>query len=231
MVIKLLQKQEGKNMDKKEILEGLIKAVKEYNAESAKHFAEESIKAGIDPAEVIEKGPAKALGEIGEMFGKGELFLPELIAAAEAGQAAIEVLNKEIAKQTKTRKSVGRVLIGTVEGDIHSIGKSIVATMLQVAGFEIFDLGVDVPTQVFVEKTKELKPNIVALSALLTTTMVKQKEVIEALSRAKLRDKVKVIIGGAPVTDKWSEEIGADAYGRDAQEGVKNALKLMQKNN
>jgi len=218
-------------MDKKEILEGLIKAVKEYNAESAKHFAEESIKAGIDPAEVIEKGPAKALGEIGEMFGKGELFLPELIAAAEAGQAAIEVLNKEIAKQTKTRKSVGRVLIGTVEGDIHSIGKSIVATMLQVAGFEIFDLGVDVPTQVFVEKTKELKPNIVALSALLTTTMVKQKEVIEALSRAKLRDKVKVIIGGAPVTDKWSEEIGADAYGRDAQEGVKNALKLMQKNN
>ena len=218
-------------MDKKEILEGLIKAVKEYNVESAKHFAEESVKAGIDPAEVIEKGPAKALREIGEMFGKGELFLPELIAAAEAGQAAIEVLNKEIAKQAKTRKSVGRVLIGTVEGDIHSIGKSIVATMLQVAGFEIFDLGVDVPTQVFIEKTKELKPDIVALSALLTTTMVKQKEVIEALSKAKLRDKVKVIIGGAPVTDKWSEEIGADAYGRDAQEGVKNALKLMQKIN
>lgn len=217
-------------MGEEKILENLIKAVKGYDVESARRFAEESIKAGIDPAEVIEKGPAKALGEVGEMFGKGELFLPELIAAAEAGQAAIEILNKEIAKQAKTRKSVGRVLIGTVEGDIHSIGKSIVATMLQVAGFEVFDLGVDVPTRVFVEKTKELKPNIVALSALLTTTMVKQKEVIDALIKAKLRDKVKVLIGGAPVTGKWSEEIGADAYGRDAQEGVENALKLMHKN-
>jgi trimethylamine corrinoid protein len=214
-------------MKKEEILEGLIKAVKEYDVESAKRFAEESIKASIDPAEVIEKGPAKALGEIGEMFGRGELFLPELIAAAEAGQAAIEILNKEISKQGKTKKSVGKVLIGTVEGDIHSIGKSIVATMLQVAGFEIVDLGVDVPTQVFVEKTKELKPDIVALSALLTTTMIKQREVIEALNKAKLRNKVKVIIGGAPVTGKWAEEIGADAYGRDAQEGVKNAVKLM----
>ncbi len=217
-------------MEKEKILEKLIKAVKEYDIESARLFAEESIKAGLDPAEVIEKGPAKALGDIGEMFGRGELFLPELMAAAEASQTAIEVLNKEISKQSRIRKSVGTVLIGTVEGDIHSIGKSIVATMLQVAGFEIFDLGVDVPTQVFVEKTKELRPNIVALSALLTTTMVKQKEVIDALSKANLRDKVKVIIGGAPVTEKWSKQIGADAYGRNAQEGVENALKLIHKN-
>jgi len=219
-------RKEGKFMGE-EILERLRRAVREFEVEQAKHLAEESIKAGIDPVKIIENGPAMALKEIGDKFGRGELFLPELIAAAQAGQASIDILNKEISRRAQTRKSVGKVVIGTVEGDIHSIGKNIVATMLQVAGFEVIDLGVDVSTQVFVEKIKELKPHIVAMSALLTTTMVKQKEVVDALNKTRLRNKVRVIIGGAPVTAKWAEEIGADAYGCDAQEGVKNALKLM----
>jgi len=215
-------------MKKEEILEGLRKAIKEYDVDQAKHFSEESIKAGLSPVEVIENGSAKVLKEIGDAFGKGELFLPELIAAAQAGQASIEILNKEITRRAETKKSIGKVVIGTVEGDIHSIGKNIVATMLQVAGFEVIDLGVDVPTNVFIEKITELKPNIVAMSALLTTTMIKQREVIEALNKTQLRGKVKVIVGGAPVTEKWAKEIGADAYGFDAQECVREAMKLVE---
>jgi len=145
-------------MEKEEILEGLRKAVKECDAELARRFAEEAVKAQMNLAEVIENGPAKALKEVGDKFGRGELFLPELIAAAQAAEASIEILNKEIKRRAQTRKSLGKVLIGTVAGDIHSIGKSIVATMLTVAGFDVIDLGVDVPTEVFIEKVKELKP-------------------------------------------------------------------------
>lgn len=216
-------------MEKEEILEGLRKAVREYDAELARSLAEESIKAHMDPAEVIENGPAKALKEVGDMFGKGQLFLPDLIEAAQAAEAGIEVLNKEIARRAETRKIVGKYIIGTVAGDIHDIGKNIVAIMLRVAGFEVIDLGVDVPTEVFIEKIRNLEPDIVGLSALLTTTMVKQKEVVDALVKSGLRAKVKVMVGGAHVTTDWSEKIGADAYGFDAHDAVEKALKLMHK--
>jgi len=207
----------------------LKKAIKEYDVGQAKHFSQEAVKAGLDPIEVIKKGPALVLKEIGDKFACGELFLPELVAAGEAGEASIAVLDEEITKRTQSRKSVGKVVMGTVLGDVHSIGKNIVATMLRVAGFDVTDLGVDVPTEVFMQKVKELKPDILGLSALLTTTMDEQRKIIIRLKEEGLRDKVKVIVGGAPVSVEWAKEIGADSVGLDAQDGVEKALTLVGK--
>ncbi|MCW4035736.1 MAG: corrinoid protein [Candidatus Bathyarchaeota archaeon] len=209
------------------ILEGLAEAVRNYDDAGSKSLAEKAIQMGVDPVVALEEGLAKALREVGDRFGRGDAFITELIAAAQAMEAGAEVLNKEIAKLGASRRTIGRFLIGTVEGDIHSIGKKIVATMLRSAGFEVIDLGVDVPTLTIVEKVKELKPDIVGLSALMTTTMTKQREVIEALEGAGLRGEVKVIVGGSPVTEEWVEEIGADACGLDAGSAVELALELI----
>ena len=210
-----------------EILEGLAEAVRNYDDAGSKSLAEKAIQMGVDPVVALEEGLAKALREVGDRFGRGDAFITELIAAAQAMEAGAEVLNKEIAKLGASRRTIGRFLIGTVEGDIHSIGKNIVATMLRSAGFEVIDLGVDVPTLTIVEKVRELKPDIVGLSALMTTTMTKQREVIEALEGAGLRGEVKVIVGGSPVTEEWVEEIGADACGLDAGSAVGLALELI----
>jgi corrinoid protein of di/trimethylamine methyltransferase len=212
----------------KQILIELGEAVKNFDADLARRLAEKAISMGVDPVEALEEGLARALREIGDRFGRGEAFITELVAGAGAMEAGATVLNAEIAKRGASRRAVGRFLIGTVEGDIHSIGKSIVATMLRVAGFEVADLGVDVPANVFVEKTRVLKPDIVGLSALMTTTMTKQKEVVRALKDAGLRGGVKVIVGGAPVTQEWVDEIGADACGLDAGSAVDLALKMLK---
>ena len=160
-------------------------------------------------------------------MGGGEAFVTELIAAAQTMEAGAEVLNQEIARLGASRKSVGRFMIGTVEGDIHSIGKNIVKTMLTAAGFEVIDLGEDVKAETFVEKAREMEPDIIGLSALMTTTMTMQREVIKALIGAELRKRPKVIVGGAPVTEAWVEEIGADAVGFDAGNAVETSLSLM----
>ncbi len=214
-------------MEKEELLKRMEEAVKAYDEDEARRLAEEAVRMGLDPVEALEQGLAKGLREVGDRFGRGEAFITELIAAAQAMEAGAEILNREIERRGAAREAVGRFLIGTVEGDIHSIGKNIVATMLKAAGFEVIDIGVDVPTQTFVEKVQELKPDILGLSALMTTTMMKQKEVIEALKEAGLRDQVKVIIGGAPVTEEWAREIGADAVGLDAASAVEASLKLI----
>ena len=198
-----------------------------FDDELVHSLAEKAVEMGLDPVETLEEGLSNALKEVGDRFGRGEAFITELIAAAQAMEAGAEVLNEEIARQGASRRAVGRFLIGTVGGDIHSIGKSIVATMLRAAGFEVIDLGTDVPTETFVEKVREVKPDILGLSALMTTTMNKQREVIDALEKASIRDGVKVIVGGAPVTDEWVEEIGADACGLDAGSAVRVALELM----
>jgi trimethylamine corrinoid protein len=216
-------------MNKDEILEQLKKAIREYDVDQAKHFSEEATKAGLDPTEVIKKGPALVLKEIGDKFACGEIFLPELVAAGQAGETSIAVLNEEVSRRAQTRESVGKVVIGTVMGDVHSIGKNIMATMLRVAGFDVVDLGVDVPTELFIQKTKELEPDILGLSALLTTTMDEQRKIIIRLKEEGLRDKVKVMVGGAPVSPEWANEIGADSVGLDAQDGVEKALKLLGK--
>ena len=214
-------------MGKDDILEQLRNAIKEYDVDQAKHYSQEALKAKMDPAEVIKNGPANVLKEIGDKFANGELFLPELIAASQAGEASIAVLSEEIAKRSQSRTSLGKYVIGTVSGDVHSIGKNIVATMLRVAGFDVMDLGVDVPTDVFIQKVKELKPQILGLSALLTTTMDEQRKIMIRLKEEGLRSKVKVMVGGAPVSPEWAKEIGADSVGLDAQDAVEKALKLL----
>lgn len=215
-------------MKYKSIFEKLSEAVRDYDNDRARLLAEEAVEKGIDPVEALEEGLAKALREVGDRFGRGEAFITELIAAAQAMESGAEVLNKEIARRGASRKSVGKFLIGTVEGDIHSIGKNIVTTMLRATGFEVFDLGADVPTNVFVETVRELKPDILGLSALMTTTMAVQREVIAALCEAQLRKDVKVMVGGAPVTEEWVNEIGADSFGLDAGSAVSEALRLME---
>ena len=198
--------------------------------EKAVALAEKVVEQGIDPVEALEEGLAKPLREVGNRFETGEAFITELIASAEVMEAGAEVLNREIARRGANKESAGRFLIGTVEGDIHSIGKNIVATLLNASGFEVIDLGIDVPTSTFVEKVKELEPDILGLSALMTTTMMKQKEIIGALTDAGLRSNVKVIVGGAPVTEEWVQEIGADAAGFDAGNAVQKAISLMENN-
>lgn len=211
------------------ILNDLGDAVKNFDETRSKSLAEQAIQKGIDPAVALEEGLARALREVGDRFGRGEAFITELVAAAQAMEAGAEVLNREITRRGASRKALAKYLIGTVEGDIHSIGKNIVATMLRAAGFEVIDLGVDIPTEVFVEKVRELKPDLLGLSALMTTTMTRQRDVIEALDKAGIREDVKVIVGGAPVTEEWVDSIGADACGLDASNAVNVALDLIGK--
>ena len=211
-----------------QILSDLREAVLYFDPDEARRLAQEALDNGVDPVVALEEGLARPLREIGDRFGTGEAFITELIAAAQAMEAGAEVLNEEIARRGATRKKVGRFLIGTVEGDIHSIGKNIVATMLSTAGFEVIDLGTDVPTDTFVEKVREHRPDILGLSALMTTTMTKQREVIEALKAAGLRSSLKIIVGGAPVTEDWVKEIDADACGLDALNAVDASLKLVE---
>ena len=213
---------------KEEIFNQLKEAVFFFEVDKARELAEKIVKLGIDPVEALEVGLADPLREVGNRFETGEAFITELIASAEVMEAGSEVLNKEIARRGADKKSVGRFLIGTVEGDIHSIGKNIVATLLTASGFDVIDLGTDVPTWTFVEKVKELEPDILGLSALMTTTMLKQREIIGALKDTGMRENIKIIVGGAPVTEDWVKEIGADAAGLDAGSAVKLALSLME---
>jgi len=211
-----------------QILSDLREAVLYFDPEEARTLAQKALDMGVDPVTALEEGLAKPLREVGDRFGTGEAFITELIAAAQAMEAGAEVLNREITRRGATRKKVGRFLIGTVEGDIHSIGKNIVATMLNTAGFEVIDLGADVPTQTFIENVKKHRPDILGLSALMTTTMTNQREVIEALKAAGLREGLKIIVGGSPVTEDWVREIGADACGLDALSAVEASLRLME---
>jgi len=215
-------------MSAENIIKRLKRSVLDYNTDEAVSAAKDAVKLGVDLLKVIEEGLAKGIREVGEKFANGEIFLPELVMAAETMKRALEILEPELRKEKRERKALGKVLLGTVAGDIHSIGKTIVASMLTANGFEVYDIGEDVPAEKFVEKVKELKPDVVGLSALLTTTLPEQRTVIEALKKEGLRDKVKVIIGGAPASREWAEEIGADGYGADATEAVEVVKKLLE---
>jgi corrinoid protein of di/trimethylamine methyltransferase len=198
-----------------------------FDADSFVETVKKSINQGHDPIEVVN-ALTEVLKEVGKKFESGEIFLVHLVAAGDAARrATVEVLEPLIKKSSGKRETFGKVLIGTVAGDIHDIGKNIVSMMLFTAGFEVFDIGKDVSTEDFVKKTREYNADIVALSALLTTTLPVQREVIDALKKAGLRQKVKVLVGGAPATAKWAEEAGADGYGEDAIEAVRIAKGLM----
>lgn len=215
-------------MKEKEIIDGLKNGIITYDINTTSELAKKALKMGIDPIKAIEKGLVEGIREVGIKFENKEIFLSELIMAAEAMNRGLRVLEVELKKRKKQRKALGRVMIGTVAGDIHDLGKTIVAAMLTANGFEVIDLGVNVPTQTFVDKVREFQPQILALSALLTATLPAQKEVIKALKKAGLREKIKVIVGGAPVTPEWAKEIGADGYAADAKEAVEIAKKLIQ---
>ncbi|AKB17214.1 MULTISPECIES: B12-binding domain-containing protein [unclassified Methanosarcina] len=195
-------------------------AITDFDEELAAEVAEEALAAGVDPVEIIEKGFTAGMMEVGDQFEQGTLFLPHVLAAAEAMKAGIDVMKPEMERRKSQTKNLGTVVIGTIEGDIHSIGKDIVASMLNIAGFDVVDLGRDVPIGTFIEKVKELKPQIVASSALMTTTMINQIQIEEQLKEAGVRDQVKTMVGGAPCTQDWADKIGADIYGESATDVV-----------
>jgi corrinoid protein of di/trimethylamine methyltransferase len=206
----------------------LRSAVLQYNPDAARRAAEEALKANMSPMEAIRILTA-AIGEVGERFHREEIFLPHVVMAADAMQAAVGVIRRSMPEEELRKAKLGKVVIGTVEGDLHDIGKNIVAMMLIAAGFEVVDLGRDVSVDEFIQRAKQENADIIALSCLMTTTLPYQREVIEELSRLKLRGRFKVIVGGGPVTREWAEKIGADGYGRDAAEAVEVAKKLLNK--
>jgi len=211
------------------LFEQMKRSIIEGDPVRARELSERSLVEGISPLDSINQGFVPGLNAVGEQFEQGEMFLPDLVLAGEAMKAAGAILEPEIQKAGMARESLGRVVLGTVKGDIHEIGKTLVGTMLAASGFEVLDLGVDVPCERFAEKAKEWKADIVGVSALLTTTMTGQKGVVEALERYGLRPRVKVIVGGAPVTQSWANEIGADGYGKDALATVALAKSLLGK--
>jgi corrinoid protein of di/trimethylamine methyltransferase len=210
-----------------ELFKKMATSIIDGDSDAAVALAKESMSAGVDPLDAITKGFVVGVNTVGEAFGRGDAFLPELVMAGEAMKAAVTTLDPEMKKRGTQRKMLGKVVIATVEGDIHEIGKSLVATMLGASGFEVFDLGVDAPSDKIIGKALEVNADIIAMSALLTTTMVKQREVIEELEKEGLRSKVKVMVGGAPVTRDWVTTIGADGYSEDAIGAVLLAKQLM----
>jgi corrinoid protein of di/trimethylamine methyltransferase len=211
-----------------DVLNRLQGAVIAGEPELARELATQALEAGNAPLEAIDQALSPGMQIVGDKYECGDYFIPDLVMAAEAMKAAMEVLEPELMARQEQRQVAGTVVIGTVEGDIHEIGKSLVATMLNAAGFEVHDLGVDVPASRFVEQVRTTKANVVGLSALLTTTMRNQEVVIEALKEAGLRERVKVVIGGAPASPEWAETIGADAYAENANEAVDVVRQLLE---
>ncbi len=207
----------------------LREAVIEFDADKAKDIAKKGIATSLDPVEMINQGIRQALELMGERFSAGNVFLPELMLAAQAADAAVGILEPELLKRGGTREQLGKVLIATVEGDIHDIGKNIVALVMKSAGFEVFDIGIDKKSHEILEAAKKLQVDVIGLSALLTTTIPRMKEFIELLQESGLRDRFKVIVGGAPVTRDFAEMIGADGYGADAPRASEVTRRLLGK--
>jgi len=208
------------------ILNKIMLAVQDGESEGCADLARSALEEGIEPLKIVDEGLSAGIRIVGRKFGCGEMFLPDLMMAVEAMKAGMEILQPELDKRKIRKKSRGTVMIGTVFGDIHDIGKSIVATMLEMNGYEVIDLGINISTETFVKKIRELNPDILGLSAMLATTMREQKEVIEAVKKEGLRDRVKILVGGAPVSEQWAEEIGADGYGANAEMAVQLVKRL-----
>lgn len=209
-------------------LGGLKKAIWEYDSQSAANFARNLIEKGAEPLAVLDALTA-AIRQVGDRFGKGELWLPDLVGAADAMQAAMPIIEKALKNTGTQRTSLGVVVIGTVFGDIHNIGKDMVSTLLTAAGFEVHDLGVNVPAEQFIKVIVERKADILAMSALLTTTAAEQRKAIDFLEKEGMRQAVKIMIGGGAITSGFAEDIGADGYEPTAPGAVKLAMKLLGK--
>jgi corrinoid protein of di/trimethylamine methyltransferase len=207
--------------------QSLYAAVVEGDPDQARELAGQALDGGAEPLVLVDRVLSPAMDEVGQLYEAEEYFIPDLVMAGEAMKAAMAVVGPALAEREQVRSSPGTIVIGTVEGDIHEIGKSLVATMLEAAGFVVHDLGVDVPVTLFVDRVRDTQADVVGLSALLTTTLRNQQEVIEALEAQELRDGVKVIIGGAPASPEWAERIGADAYAENAREAVAVVRRLL----
>ncbi len=212
-------------MSKEELLRKMADAVVNLDIEEAKKSAEEALKIGIPPLEAINRGFAKGLQKVGELFENKEYFLADMIMAAEAFKTGMDMLTPNIKEEGKKK---GVIVIGTVKDDIHDLGKNIVTTLLTSKGYDVYDLGIDVPAEEFVKKAEEVDTDIVGLSALLTTTMERISEVIEILEEAGLRSRIKVIVGGRPLTPEFAKEVGADAYCEDAIKALETVKKLLE---
>jgi corrinoid protein of di/trimethylamine methyltransferase len=215
-------------MEREELFKRMQHSIIEGEKEELIATVKIAIAHGVSPHESIDNGLIKGIEEVGKRFECEEMYLPELIMAANAMKEAMVLLENEIQKRKERRKTVAKALAGTVWGDIHDIGKNIVCSVFTVNGFEVIDLGVNVPPSSFIQKVKELKPNVILLSALLTTTMSGQSNVIEELKRAGIREQVLVLVGGAPVSDKWATQIGADGYAKNAIGAVNIAKELIR---
>jgi len=211
----------------KEILQSLATAILSGNKNAALEWAEKGLQSGIKPLELISGGLTVGLDEVGEKFECGEYYLPDMMLAAEAMSAVLEMLAPKLEQERNTSEQAVRVVIGTVKGDLHSIGKDIVIMLLKAAGMEIIDLGVDVPSANFVRSVADNGADVLGISALMTTTIQEQKKIIDLLVEMGLREKVKVIVGGAPLSEEWALKIGADAYAADAIAGVKKIKALL----
>ena len=209
-----------------EMYKKLAQTVVDGESEDAAALAKQALDQGLDPLVCITNGLTKGIQKVGELFASGEYFLPELIIGADAMKAALEILEPALVDDQK-REVAGTVVLGTVEGDLHEIGKTLVGTMLTANGFRVVDIGADKSTSEFIAAVKESDANLVGASALLTTTMLQQEKLIEALKEAGMRDRVKVMVGGAPVTDSFAKQIGADGYAEDAISAVDLAMRLV----
>jgi len=212
-----------------ELYKEMAQSIIDGDSDKSVELAQKSIELQIHPLDTITKGFVLGVNYIGDLFGKGEAFLPELVMAGEAMKAAVATLEPELLKLGSERETMGRVVLATVEGDIHEIGKTLVGTMLSASGFEVTDMGVDQPAEKIIGKALEIDAQIIGMSALLTTTMVRQREVIEELDKEGLRPRIKVIVGGAPITKEWAEKIKADGTSEDAIGAVQLAKKLVGK--
>lgn len=212
-------------MDEASFLDKIRKAVIEGDIDGAREIAREAINAGV-PALKLVNAMSSGMTEVGKLLESRVYFVAEVLVSAEAMSQALEILKPHLGRE-ESKKYQGKIVLGTVAGDIHDIGKNIVATLLQTAGFEVIDLGVDVPAEKFIEKIREFKPDILGLSSLLTTSLPEIKNVVEKLKAAGLRDKVKVIVGGAAVTREFAKETGVDVYCLDAVEGVEICKKYI----
>ncbi len=205
--------------------DGMGQAILDGDADKVAELVEAALKEQLSPTQILKEGLMKGMSVVGDLFKRDELFVPEVILSAKAMKRGTEILQPLMAgeKQEATRIAV----VGTVKGDIHDIGKNLVKTMMEGAGFEVIDLGIDIPAETFVQKAGEVKPQIIAMSALLTTTMVYMKVVIDALQEAGIRDQVKIMVGGAPITRAFAAEIGADGTAPDAVTAADLARNLL----
>ena len=213
-----------------ERLVSIAKAVIDCDEKTVVKNVQRAIEDGVSPVDIVEKGLAKGALEVGEKFDRGEVFLTEIVMAGEAMKAGMQLAMIKIIEGKHAIPTAGKYIIGTAEGDIHDLGKNIVKTMLEVSGFQVIDLGVDVSPARFVEKAVELKPHIVGVSALLTVSLEGQRKVIEELKSAGMREKMSVMVGGGPVDEQWTREIGADGFAENAVSAAKIAKQLISKN-